>query len=586
VLAGPGSGKTATLVIKVAHLLSGVLHPPSGLACITFNNDAVREFRNRLSNFGIYSSRRLFLGTVHSFCLNCVIRPYAGLVDSGYKSGVTVAGPKYAEQLLDRALSRSTLDTKASYYIPTMTRLRRRIACGETIAGFDDRDITVLKEYEKLLTAEHLIDFEWIVTLALELIQENVWIQNMLSARFPWLIVDEYQDLGGPLHRIIMTLVDNAGIKVFAVGDPDQTIYDFTGAHPRYLDELLHRTDFKSIRLKFNYRSGQRLIDASQAALSPEKPRGYASDPKHGEQGEIIFVKSNDHLEDHAAKTIDAVRKEIAAGTPPEEIAIFYQKKTILLNDLRLELDNAGISYIAERDSQYPTSPVIRWLQDAAGWAVSMPTARQHLFENLFRYYADLLMSTGKIESHEKSLDARIQFYSVLFGTVTEEVTLRDWIGMLDEELKLRELLALSEEHSDDLEALENLFSLTEPGEQLEHSMLVAFASDGRVKGKVALTTFHSSKGRQFDAVIIPGLVEGIIPPWTWNWRKSKYEAPAAEVLGQTRRLFYVGFTRARKTVYLVYSKGYVFKGHPVSLGVSRFAIEISEKLKTSGKER
>ena len=81
VLAGPGSGKTATLVLKVAHLLASVIPAPRGVACITFNNDAVSEFRNRLAAHGIHSSRTLFLGTVHSFCLNCIIRPYGGLID-------------------------------------------------------------------------------------------------------------------------------------------------------------------------------------------------------------------------------------------------------------------------------------------------------------------------------------------------------------------------------------------------------------------------------------------------------------------------------------------------------------------------
>jgi len=82
VLAGPGSGKTATLVIKVAHLFSSSILPPYGLACITYNNDTVREFRNRLKEFGIYACHRLFLGTVHSFCLNCVLWVKMTLVDT------------------------------------------------------------------------------------------------------------------------------------------------------------------------------------------------------------------------------------------------------------------------------------------------------------------------------------------------------------------------------------------------------------------------------------------------------------------------------------------------------------------------
>lgn len=133
----------------------------------------------------------------------------------------------------------------------------------------------VAESFEDGLLKEGLIDFEGMVTTALELITRHAWIRDLLAARFPWLLVDEYQDLGGPLHQIVTTLANGGAIKVFAVGDPDQTIYDFTGANPKYLEALTGRRDFEQIRLKFNYRSGQRLIDASQAALAPAKPRGY-----------------------------------------------------------------------------------------------------------------------------------------------------------------------------------------------------------------------------------------------------------------------------------------------------------------------
>lgn len=580
VLAGPGSGKTSTLVIKVAYLFSGILEAPSGMACITFNNDAVREFRNRLIGFGIYAGRRLFLGTVHSFCLNCVLRPYAQLIYSSFCDGIKVAGPKYAELLLDRALSRYIPNTKASYYVPTLTRLRRKKACGEDISGFDDLDPLILEEYERLLAANKMVDFEWMVTLALELITNNGWIRKLLGARFQWLIVDEYQDLGGPLHKIVTTLSIDAGIKVFAVGDPDQTIYDFTGATPHYLTELMQRPDFKSIRLKFNYRSGRRLIDASQAALSPEVIRDYEPDPKRSDTGEVFFLKADDKLADHAVKTVQAVKQVLSKGTRPEGIAIFYQRKTLLLDDLRSELTREGIPHISERESKYPNAPIIRWLQDVAAWSLSYPFEREYLFENIVRHYADLMISAGYIDDAPISLDVRSHLFTSMVSSVSEDMSLREWLHILNKELNLRGILTTSSVHSEDSEAFDELFSLTESGKSLEEHNLTDFASVGRLRGKVVLTTFHSSKGRQFDIVIIPGLVEGVIPPWTWNRRKSQYEQPFKRVLGEARRLFYVGFTRARYAVYLIYSKGYIFKGYDVSLGISRFAIEISKRLK------
>ncbi len=578
VLAGPGSGKTDTLAIKVAHLLSAVIPPFQGLACITFNNEAVREFRTRLSSFGIRAGRRLFLGTVHSFCLNCVVRPYAGLLDTRLDSQMTVVGPERFQTLLQAALDNCSVNEQSTFYSTTLTRLRRRKACGEDISGFGDTDIQVLEEYERLLALHHLLDFDGMITAALDLIRID-WIADLIAARYPWLVVDEYQDLGGPLHGIVTALVAHGGTAVFAVGDPDQTIYDFTGADPRYLAELAARPDFKAVRLRFNYRSGKTLIAASQAALSPDVPRGYEPDPDRLDAGEVLFIQSEDRLEAHASKAAVVVRDALSDGTPPEEVAILYQRKNVLLADLRTELEECGIPYHAERDTRYPQSPLIRWLHDAAAWAFAGGDSAEHSFEDLVWYYNELLVSAGRADSFSPMLDPRARLYSVLTCGAAEHALLREWLRRIDAELGLRGSLILSGERTEDLEALDKLVSATEAGGELVDTGLVEFASDGRIRGTVVLTTFHSSKGRQFDIVVIPGLVEGILPLWKWNPRSHKNEEPTGRALWEARRLFYVGFTRARKKVYLIHSNGYVHKGYPVSLGRSRFVNEISARL-------
>jgi DNA helicase-2/ATP-dependent DNA helicase PcrA len=123
VLAGPGSGKTATLVVKVGHLVSEKVALPCGVACITFNNDAVREFRNRLGHIGIHAGQSLFLGTVHSFCLNCIVRPYAAISDARFGGGIAVAGEDRANELLDEAaktiVANPDLSERSRWVTPT-----------------------------------------------------------------------------------------------------------------------------------------------------------------------------------------------------------------------------------------------------------------------------------------------------------------------------------------------------------------------------------------------------------------------------------------------------------------------------------
>jgi DNA helicase-2/ATP-dependent DNA helicase PcrA len=576
VMAGPGSGKTATLVVKLVHLKSEVVPPPTGIACITFNNDAVREIKNRLMEFGVYSSRSLFVGTVHSFCLNCIVRPYAALVDSRYGNGLNVAGAEEANQLLDIAIARNLPDTKPEFYRATMTRYHRARFCNEDVSGFDDRNEKVLSDYEHGLNEYNLIDFEGMVGLALQFIRGHSWIRELLGARFSWLAVDEYQDLGGPLHAIVTALID-AGINVFAVGDPDQTIYDFTGAHPKYLQSLSERSDFVSVRLKFNYRSGRRLIAAGQAALAPEEPRGYEADPTRTDQGEVYFVEAEEHLADNAAKAIGSVRAALAAGTAPEEIAIFYRQRTQLLDELTSELESGGIDYFPERTSEYPSSPCIRWLHDVAAYVVGGAPRRSVTFRDLYYYYRSLAEAAGQLDQNADSLDLRTKFYEFVTCQVASGQLLGDWLRLTNAELRVFDLIAKCIDRQDDKGALESLCKACEADGSLEQTTLSDFATDGRIVGKVLLTTLHSCKGRQFDVVILPGLIEGITP--SWRWSRGQYHQPSERVLSEARRLFYVGFTRARSTVYLIYSNGYVHKGHPVRLGRSRFVDEIAERI-------
>lgn len=580
VLAGPGSGKTATLVIKIALLVSKQIAPPSGLASITYNNDAVREFRSRLAQLGIRPRRGLFLGTVHSFCLNCVVRPYGKLIDPRFNAGVRIVGQSQAEGILVEAAQRHIPNPQARWLTATLTRYRRAKACGEDLSGFADTDPLVAQDYEDLLLQRGLLDFEGIILVALEFIRKHDWVRQLVAARFPWLVVDEYQDLGGPLHRIVTSLVDAAGIKVFAVGDADQTIYDFTGANPRYLIELASRSDFQSVRLRFNYRSGQRIIDASQAALAPSEPRGYHSDPGRTTKGEIFFAQADGSNDGHAREVAEAVRTSLAAGLRAEEIAIFYRSISSLVDAIRNELARQNIDLIWERDERFPSSPFIHWLQVIGAWSLAQTRDREQSFNQIFREFSVLLQACGKAEHGAESLEYRILLYESLTQVTTGDIPLRDWLDRMESALGVRNLLASNEEFANDLECYDRLIAdVGDEGNQRD-ARLLDFSARGHVRGKVLLTTLHASKGRQFDVVIIPGCAEGILPAWTWNGRQRRLEPPLAKPLSETRRLFYVGLSRTRHRVHLIHSDAFEDRfGNIKRLGVSRFIQEIRAKL-------
>lgn len=290
VLAGPGSGKTATLVTKAAYLLAERIAPVRGLACITFSNEAAEEFKNRLQQLNVLRGSRIFLGTLHSFCLNSVLRPFSHLRD-GNPFSVTIATEDLTASLLTRAANQVGPDVKLWDLQPRITRLRSRLVCGEDTSGFGEDDKEILTLYRSYLRERNLIDFEGMVESALDLLRAEPVVLDLLSARFPWVLVDEYQDLGGPLHEIVQLLLRSGQSLIFAVGDPDQSIYDFTGADPKYLSQLATQENVTTIRLKFNYRSGKRLIAASQAALAPSEPRDYRPDPSSEEEERFCLLR-------------------------------------------------------------------------------------------------------------------------------------------------------------------------------------------------------------------------------------------------------------------------------------------------------
>ncbi|MDB6066175.1 MAG: hypothetical protein JWR26_2383 [Pedosphaera sp.] len=586
VMAGPGSGKTATLVVKIGHLISEKIIPPTGLACVTYNNDAVREFRMRLADHGIYSRRSLFLGTVHSFCLNCIVRPYAALVDERFAKGVKVAGPDVADRLFQEAALQHVTENQASWLAPTITRYRRAIACNEDVSGFADTDTLVTKGYEDSLLKNGVIDFEGIILTALYLIEHHAWIRELIAARFAWLIVDEYQDLGGPLHGIVTKLADLAGVKIFAVGDPDQTIYDFTGASPQYLIELGQRKDFEAIRLKFNYRSGNRIIIASQAALAPEEPRNYAPDPNRKEQGEINLLEADGHNADHGQKTLEAIKASLAAGIKPEEIAILYRANGSLVDAIKAELTLQNVEFVWERESKFPNSRFIVWLQRLAAWSLFQPEDREHTFSALYNDLQFLLQAAGKVDGDEHSLEFRVFLWDIATKAVNYQTNAGTWLAEIESLIDFESLLSASEDYAHDLECYVSLKEILDNGGIQGEARLSEFAAAGKIRNKVILTTLHGSKGRQFDVVILPGCAEGVLPAWTWSGRNRRWEPPADRPLLQSRRLFYVGLSRARHVIHLIHAERWEDKrGNLLNGGCSRFVNEIRAKLADSNAE-
>ncbi len=261
-VACPGSGKTRALTYKIAYELERLDSGRQFIVAITYTNRAAEEIKERLDRIGI-STEQLWIGTIHSFCLEWIVRPYHHCQDD-LKYGFALLNSHDSEVIITD-LCTSMYGKKLTYYDCDyfVTPRGYKLGCLE-----DDKHgmiKKVLAAYFKILKANRQIDFELILFHAYSILKNNPIVANTLKNIFPFILIDEYQDTKEIQYHIISQIirVSNGSSRVFIVGDPNQSIYSTLGGFPMEkndLDELLG-FKLKEYVLTSNYRSSEKIID-------------------------------------------------------------------------------------------------------------------------------------------------------------------------------------------------------------------------------------------------------------------------------------------------------------------------------------
>lgn len=573
VLAGPGSGKTKVLVARVARVLGQRATGPRGVACVTYNNETVREMRKRLAQLGYEQDRRLFIGTVHSFCLSCIVAPFGHLFRDDLPVKLTVASAIKQRRTFELAVGQSKVGSTPDSWDLPFQQYRRTHPFRDLKSWKEDPQIALLIEtYETLLHREGLLDFDDMAIIALDLIRPRPFVQKALEARFPFLVVDEYQDLGYPLHAIVRLLMRSTNIEIFAVGDPDQSIYGFAGADPKYLRELASDPAVHQVELKMNYRCAQRIIDGSQVALALDEPHNFTS-ARDDTVGELFFFECPEGLAQQAATIANQIIPGLnKLGIQNGQIAILYIDK-LDAGVLAKALEVAGIKFAGERDLRYPRTPFTRWLEDVAAWCSLYPHVQDSVgIDTLLSTWMGMKTDAGA-PVDPAFLKEQTEFFTCLVQAAKPNMLIAEWLGILDTSLGIQSCLVKRTCSPDDLVVWLDIVNQCEDGHPLSGFTVDDFARCGGRSDTVTLTTLHSSKGLEYQIVIMPGLEQGRLPGWA---------ATSAGTLSEARRVFYVGMTRAKDAVYLLYSGwnqnryGRVFKNGP-----SQFVLELLSELGT-----
>jgi DNA helicase-2/ATP-dependent DNA helicase PcrA len=569
ILAGPGSGKTKTLTIKLARILAEDVLQPQGVACITYNTECAGELRRRLDQLGVRESKAIFIGTIHSFCLKHVLMPYARLAKLPLPEEIAVGSQSEQDRAFQDAVA-EVIDPNArpDSWRVGFDRYRRTYLdrSAREWRHTDSDTAALIEQYEELLHAKGLIDFDDMVLMGLQLIKGFAWVRNSLRARFPVLAIDEYQDLGLPLHEIVLSLCFKAGIRILAVGDPDQSIYGFTGAQPQLLSALAEMEGMEKVLLRFNYRSGKNIVDASEIALGEK--RDYEA--KGGYAGAIDFHEYRAGIKQQAKEICRSIipaalgRRE---GRELGQVAVLYLDR----NDgeiIEEQASASGMKFIRiDKGAPYRKTPFIRWLEDCAawcagGWAEGMP--RLSALIRTWLYFNTHAKTDRDID------DLRVKFVRFLFGNRQPEMPASEWLATFEKTL-LDQTLANEKTLRDEAEEFGRLKKALGKGGKLSPFTVALFGGQGGAPDHLNLITLHSAKGMEFDVVVMMGMDQGRLPSWAAKTIESKREP---------RRLFYVGLTRARHEVHMTFS-GFTVDRYDRKHedGPSEFLIEVSERM-------
>lgn len=585
-LAGPGSGKTRTLVARVGYLLA-TTSEHRGVAAVTYTDAAARELGARLRRLGLTPGRRLASRTVHAFCLHHVLLPYGKIASRPLPPDFQVLDQAGSERLWSGALSKAGVYFNAlRRELPTVTTLRRRAAAGEDVRDFTRQHRLAVQLYEQRLATDGLLDFDEMTHRALHILRDSKPVRDLLTSRFPNLVIDEYQDLG-PVLDALVTTMHGAGMTVTAVGDPDQTMFEFQGADPRYLRELGPRIGCEPVQLTLNYRSGSAIVAAGRAALGED--RGYSHDPDRTDPGVIDIRPVSGDLDAHAVRTAEVVTELLANGASAQDIAVLYPGPTDLHDLVEQALAHAGIAFDNERGRRVPDGPLANLIMACTARRLSGPLPGRTMPVSSGQHLPRRATGGGRTPPTVREIaamwDRLLQETGMAGPDDTPRILARRLLGLLDsprcEQLdddsgpfwsKLSEMLAIGELAT----ASRDQRDQQAPGkvaDEVAAGLTMAELAGGSAPGRVVMTTYHSAKGREFSAIILPGLIEGLVPFWFGNRPLTSL------ALEDARRKFYVAVTRAVDAVILIPGNHFTAWGQTRNSTWSRFVFDIEHEI-------
>jgi DNA helicase-2/ATP-dependent DNA helicase PcrA len=609
VIAGAGSGKTRVLTRRIAHLLNAVGVKPPEILAITFTNKAAGEMRERLVDLVGPPARASWVMTFHAACGRILRREAPRL---GYRTNFTIYDSADQNRLVKQCLEE--LDRDPKRFTPRgihsqISNAKNQLIGPEEyksrVASFYDQTVADVYElYQRRMFGSNAVDFDDMLYLTVDVLERFPEAREKWQKAFRYVLVDEYQDTNHAQYRMLQLLAQRHG-NVFAVGDPDQSIYAFRGADIRNVLEF--ERDFagaKTIALEQNYRSTNNILEAANGIIAQNrerKPKNLWSELGEGDPVRVVEVE-DEHAE--ARYVAAEIAMLVEQGYNGSEVAVFYRTnaQSRVLEDV---LVRQGVAYQVIGGPRFyeraEIKDLVAYLQvidnpyDAVSLLRIANRPRRGIGDSTL---AKLMSFADDTEMTLWEAMDRCPAAGVGTGPAKAVAAFRTTVQSLmssSEELNVAELIEAVLERTGYLESLEAERTIEAQGriENLQELVALArewletaaepslssflqevslYSDQDSIRGDgslVTLMTLHNAKGLEFRAVYLIGMEEGIFP------HSRSIEEQGIE---EERRLCYVGMTRAMERLTLLHASSRMLYGGRSYNLPSRFLDELPER--------
>ncbi len=592
ILAGAGSGKTTTIVSRLAYLIEEVGIPASNTLTLTFTNKAAKEMRDRALDMISENSYPPLLCTFHKFGL-LFLKFHIHLLNR--QNNFVVIDTDDKKRIIKKINSEIPTALIASEISRYKNSLMSPDDAYKQAELFNYQQIAkIYEEYENYLLENNLVDFDDLISLTYKLLDENPELALKTSQKYQYIMIDEYQDTNELQLKLLQKLcVSHTNICV--VGDDDQSIYGWRGAHIRNIMEF--DQDFVGanvFKLENNYRSREPILKVANALIEHNRSRlGKKLVATRGSGDDVTILNSNDENEE-ARKIAQKIAKLLDAGVPANNIAVLY-RVNVLSRSIEEGLNRAGIAYklvgglrfydraeikdlisyirvITNFHDDFSFKRIVNKPKRGLGKASveKIELAAHAKGSSLFEYIKNTPISELEALVRKKNAATLKVFVKDIeeIAQIAQD-SLYKFIDILEDTFHLKDIYKGMQDESERVLNMDEFYGLfrdfikNAPESSIDEFLneLTLQSEQDQVEGEcIYMMSIHASKGLEFDHIFIIGMEEGFLPL-----------VGDGSDLEEERRLGYVSFTRAKESLTLSHAGSRFYKGRRSDLQKSRF---------------